>query len=377
MLDMSQKPDSIGVSFLRSQQGKGNTSKLFLEYRKKSAILILRPANVVVAILWFWFALKIDPLLYPDFLELRYGHIALCAISSIALLLSYLPYLKKQGLILLIITYCCPLIFYSFICGRLVNDPSYFSGLQIIVVISVFMPASLITVSAFYLISLVVFFISFSIYHPYLLSMQEYYRMHNLAIAYLIGAVGFFIINRDRFTLFMSHLKLEEMATIDTLTQVFNRRYFLNIMEREFQQSKRYKKQISLMIMDLDYFKKINDTYGHTVGDYVLMEFANICSREIRKTDLIGRLGGEEFAVMLPNTDVENARILAERIRKAVDQAIFEYQTFRIHLTVSIGLASFPLVDANDPNELIIKADEFLYQAKEKGRNRVCWQMKE
>jgi diguanylate cyclase (GGDEF)-like protein len=116
----------------------------------------------------------------------------------------------------------------------------------------------------------------------------------------------------------------------------------------------------------LDYFKKINDTYGHTVGDYVLMEFANICSREIRKTDMIGRLGGEEFAVMLPNTDVENARILAERIRKAVDQAIFEYQTFRIHLTVSIGLASFPLVDANDLNELIIKADEFLYQAKEK-----------
>src|SRR5208282_2123312 len=131
------------------------------------------------------------------------------------------------------------------------------------------------------------------------------------------------------------------------------------------------------MIMDLDYFKKINDTYGHTVGDYVLMEFAKICSREIRKTDLMGRLGGEEFAVMLSNTDVKNARILAERIRKAVDYAIFEYQAVRIHLTVSIGLASFPLVDANDPNELIIKADKFLYQAKEKGRNRVCWQMKE
>ena|GEM_PF-2176173 len=118
------------------------------------------------------------------------------------------------------------------------NDPSYFSGLQIIVVVSMFMPVSLITVSAFYLISLVVFFISFSIYHPYLLSMQEYFRMHNLAIAYLIGGVGSFIINRDRFAIFMSHLKLKEMATIDTLIQVFNRRYFLNIMEREFQQRK-------------------------------------------------------------------------------------------------------------------------------------------
>ena len=107
------------------------------------------------------------------------------------------------------------------------------------------------------------------------------------------------------------------------------------------------------------------------------MEFAKICSREIHKTDMIDRLGGEEYAIMLPNRDVENARILAQRIRKAVDQAIFEYQTFRIHLTISIGLASFPFVDANDPNELIIKADEFLYQAKEKGRNRVCWQMKE
>jgi diguanylate cyclase (GGDEF)-like protein len=86
---------------------------------------------------------------------------------------------------------------------------------------------------------------------------------------------------------------------------------------------------------------------------------------------------GETFAVLLPNIDIENARILAEWIRKAVDQAIFEYQAVRIHLTVSIGLASFPLVDANDPYELIIKADEFLYQAKEKGRNRVCWQVKE
>ena len=89
---------------------------------------------------------------------------------------------------------------------------------------------------------------------------------------------------------------------------------------------------------------------SYTASDYVLMEFAKICSREIRKTDMIGRLGGEEFAVMLPNTDVENARILArQRILTAVDQAIFEYQTFRIHLTVSISLASFPLVDANDP----------------------------
>jgi diguanylate cyclase (GGDEF)-like protein len=330
-----------------------------------------------VAILWLWFAIKIDPLLHPGFLELHYGHIALFAISSIALLLSYLPYLKKHGLVLLFITYFSMLTFYSFICGRLVNDPIYFSGLQIIVVVSMFIPASLITVSAFYLISLIVFFFSLSIYHPYLLSMQEYYMRYNLAIAYLIGGVGFFIINRYQFNLFMNQLKMEEMATIDVLTQVSNRRYFLNIMEREFQQSKRYKKQISLMIMDLDYFKKINDTYGHTIGDYVLMEFAKICSREIRKTDLMGRLGGEEFAVMLPNTDVENARILAERIRKAVDHAIFEYQAVRIHLTVSIGLASFPLVDANDPHELIIKADEFLYQAKEKGRNRVCWQMKE
>ena len=374
---MSQKPDSIGVSFLRSPQGKGNTSKLFLEYRKKFALLILRPTNIVVAILWLWFAIKIDPLLHPGFLELHYGHIALFAISSVTLLLSYLPYLKKHGLILLFITYFSMLTFYSFICGRLVNDPIYFSGLQIIVVVSMFIPASLITVSAFYLISLVVFFFSLSIYHPYLLSMQEYYMMYNLAIAYLIGGVGFFIINRYQFNLFMNQLKLEEMATIDVLTQVSNRRYFLNIMEREFQQSKRYKKQISLMIMDLDYFKKINDTYGHTAGDYVLMKFASICSHEIRKTDMIGRLGGEEFAVMLPNTDVENARILAERIRKAVDQAIFEYQAVRIHLTVSIGLASFPLVDANDPQELFVKADEFLYLAKEKGRNRVCWQMKE
>lgn len=148
-------------------------------------------------------------------------------------------------------------------------------------------------------------------------------------------------------------------------------------MEWEFQQSKRYNKQISLMIVDLDYFKKIDDTYGHAAGDYVLKEFANICSRVIRQTDIMCRYGGEEFAVMMPNTDLANALTLAERMRKTIDEAIFEYKAFHIHLTVSIGLVSFPLVDANDPQELLVKADEFLYLAKEKGRNRICWQMRE
>lgn len=127
-------------------------------------------------------------------------------------------------------------------------------------------------------------------------------------------------------------------------------------------------------MMDLDYFKKINDTYGHAAGDYVLMEFTRICSSEIRETDLIGRLGGEEFAIVLPNTDIDNARILAERIRLAVHKNIFEYQTSSFHMTVTMGVAGIPPNHVKNPHELLAKADEYLYLAKEKGRNRVYWE---
>ena len=375
---MPQHLDSDFTSYLQSPFDKGKVSKSYLEFRNNSALLILWPSNAIAVVIGVFFALKIDPILHPDFLELRYARIVSCGIFTIILLLSFLPRFKKHGLMLLFITYLVMLIFFSFICGHLMSDQNYFSGLQITLVLSMFVPVSLATISVSYLISMIVLYISFSIYHPYSLSVQEYYIMYNLAIAYLIGGIGFFVLDRYRFTLFMNQLQLEELATVDALTKVSNRRYFLHILEREHEQNKRYKKPLSLLMMDLDHFKKVNDTYGHAAGDYVLMEFARICSSMIRKADLMGRLGGEEFVIMLPNTDIENTRILAERIRIAVEQTIFEHQSSCFHMTVSIGLASLlPTEEIMNPQQLLAKADEYLYIAKEKGRNRVCWKKNE
>lgn len=246
---MLQKPDSSYHSFMQSPLVQGNLSKLFSAYRKKTAFLILRPMSLAVFIIAIWLVIVIDPLLYPDFLELHYGRIAICLICIVVFILSYVSKLKEYVLELLLILYFAILNFYSIICGAVIYDHTYFSGLQIVVVIAMFIPASLITMSVFYVISLIVLFISFSVYHPHHLLMQEYFIMNNLAFAYAIGSISFFIMNRYRLALFIKQLEMEEMATTDALTKVSNRRFFLSIMEREYDQNKRYSKPLSLIMM--------------------------------------------------------------------------------------------------------------------------------
>ena len=169
------------------------------------------------------------------------------------------------------------------------------------------------------------------------------------------------------------HAEIEKLATTDGLTGLFNHRVFQEKLSEELKKLSRYSEPSSLLLADIDFFKKINDTYGHPAGDFVLKEVSKIIREAIRDIDIPARYGGEEFAAILPRTDSKGAMNIAERLRKAVMSGSFSSDTSSLRVTLSIGIATTPL-DAKTKEELIEKADNALYYAKHNGRNRsVLW----
>lgn len=164
--------------------------------------------------------------------------------------------------------------------------------------------------------------------------------------------------------------KVEELAMIDSLTGLFVRRYFLERLEEEAKRSKRYGFGFSFLMIDIDDFKKRNDTYGHLVGDVLLKEVGRVVKESVREIDLVARYGGEEFSLILPETTREGAKVVAERIRDHVEKKIFKAYDEELRLTVSLGLSMYP-EDSDNPKELIEKADVALYKAKGSGKNLV------
>lgn len=166
--------------------------------------------------------------------------------------------------------------------------------------------------------------------------------------------------------------KLEELSVTDALTGLYNRRYFLERLNSEFSRSKRYNICISLLMLDLDHFKRVNDTYGHQKGDDVLRKTSKILKRNCRAHDIVARFGGEEFIMLLCQTDPDGAFIAAERIRKDVEDYRFTWEGGApFKATISIGISSCPDIKINNMNDLIRIADTSLYEAKKQGRNRV------
>jgi diguanylate cyclase (GGDEF)-like protein len=162
-----------------------------------------------------------------------------------------------------------------------------------------------------------------------------------------------------------------ESATRDGLTRVYNKKYFLDTLRKEFAYCLRHRVPLSLLMVDVDHFKKINDTYGHQAGDYVLARIAQRVADTIRVEDLFARYGGEEFALMLRESTDDQALICAERIRRAVDATEFSYGGSPIKVTISVGVATLTDSDYVQPEDLIAAADKYLYRAKRGGRNRV------
>jgi len=164
---------------------------------------------------------------------------------------------------------------------------------------------------------------------------------------------------------------MAEMATRDQLTGLYNRRYFMENLEREVARAKRYATALTLCMIDLDHFKNVNDSYGHSAGDSVLSGIGRLLNESARESDFMCRYGGEEFILILPSTDLEGARNVCERLRKRVEEARFEYDTMKIRITISIGMTEYSPSDDRPLSDLISVADNALYQAKREGRNRV------
>ena len=194
------------------------------------------------------------------------------------------------------------------------------------------------------------------------------------AIILVLGGIYFFI-SRLLLKINEAQRKLVELATIDDLTQLYNRRYFFERFNQEMERAKRYQRPLSCLILDIDHFKHVNDTYGHLSGDQVLIDIAQILRNNCRQSDLAGRYGGEELIILLPETDSPGAMIIAERIREMIEQ----HQTVDdrgeiIRVTVSMGVVSLtgPELEKMDKNERIVQyADDALLRAKKDGRNRI------
>ena len=173
--------------------------------------------------------------------------------------------------------------------------------------------------------------------------------------------------------------KIYRMATIDAGTDIFNKQYLLDALESEFQASKSSGRNLSIIYYDLDHFKKVNDTYGHNAGDQVLREGSDLVKGLVRKDDILGRFGGEEFVIILPNTDARTAYDLAERIRKSMEAYTFQLdvtspdgqkQVVAHKQTFSVGVSQLS-PDMSAAKELMESADKKLYTSKQSGRNRV------
>jgi len=171
---------------------------------------------------------------------------------------------------------------------------------------------------------------------------------------------------------FQRFSSVKTMAIYDTLTTLYNRRYLEERLVVEAQKSFYGGSSLSLVMVDIDHFKKVNDTFGHTEGDKVLQEIASLLKTSVRKKDTVARYGGEEFILVLPDAVVEEANMIAERIRRLVEKTLFEVGQAHINITVSLGISNFPGHHPKSKEDLVRMADQALYDAKRGGRNRVC-----
>lgn len=167
------------------------------------------------------------------------------------------------------------------------------------------------------------------------------------------------------------HEEIYQLSIVDHLTGLHNRRSFDDAFEREFSRARRYERHLALLMMDLDHFKRINDDWGHPVGDVVLAQVAETLRSSVRQEETLARFGGEEFALVLPETDLLAAHQLAEALRLRVERRRFVISGERLAVTLSIGCAALSAEDKS-VRTLLQRADEKLYAAKRAGRNRVC-----
>lgn len=190
--------------------------------------------------------------------------------------------------------------------------------------------------------------------------------LFNLTVVFcMFSYLSLFYVN----TVSSAQRKLQFMATTDPLTRLFNRRHMIELAEKEIARCERHPLQLTFLLLDIDHFKQFNDRYGHDVGDRVLQRMSVLLTSVLRAQDSLGRWGGEEFLTLLPDTDAEQALLIAERMRATVEQDQWECEGFALAVTLSIGVSEYR--PGEDLSLAIARADRALYQGKEGGRNRV------
>jgi diguanylate cyclase (GGDEF)-like protein len=165
--------------------------------------------------------------------------------------------------------------------------------------------------------------------------------------------------------------RLEELSITDGLTGLYNYRHLIQSLETELRRSKRYQRTLSLLLMDIDYFKNLNDTYGHLCGDYVIKTVGQLLKNNVRGTDVAARYGGDELAVMLIETDTKNALEVAEKLKQEIESHTFQWHQNQLSVNLSIGAATAPAPGIQEVSDLVQAADQALYRAKRAGRNTV------
>ncbi|PKH85090.1 GGDEF domain-containing protein [Colwellia sp. Bg11-28] len=165
--------------------------------------------------------------------------------------------------------------------------------------------------------------------------------------------------------------ELHRLSIMDNLTNIYNRRYFFEMSKKLIATAFREQKPVSLIMLDIDLFKRVNDNYGHQAGDYILIDLVKELEKVIRKSDVFARIGGEEFTILLNNTSLERAKVIAEKMRLTIENKVFIYNTTSIDITISIGVSELN-TENTSIEDLYKRADKQLYRAKHKGRNRVC-----
>ncbi len=168
------------------------------------------------------------------------------------------------------------------------------------------------------------------------------------------------------------HEEIYRLMTTDGLTQLHNKRHFDEMLDREVARAKRYKRSFSLLVFDIDHFKRINDRFGHLAGDAILRQLGSVLLGRLRVNDVLARIGGEEFALITPEVGVDGAKELADKIRRLIADTRFEFEGARVDVTVSVGIAEWQ-PHYEDGLEVLQAADAKMYEAKRSGRNRVCF----
>ena len=204
---------------------------------------------------------------------------------------------------------------------------------------------------------------------------DKHYKMNRIRLSsgeHVIVGTDISDLKQTQVELEQALSELDMLAHTCDLTDVPNRRHFMLKAEEEFRRAKRYRSMFSIVLADIDYFKQINDTHGHDIGDKALKYFAGLIAKAIRTTDMLGRIGGEEFAILMPNTDLADARIFANRLRQQIEKSPFLLDSGQhLPMTASFGVSEYRKTD-QDESLMLSRADKRLYKAKASGRNQVC-----